>query len=127
MPAPPQDDRPPWFEVGFALLLSTGFATVLAYEVIDGHLAALRAALLGLMGAITIWFVLLFRGAMRNEAWPAVETHWGGLGGGLGGWRVAPAFVYLVGALAFGSLLVAVALQQPPAAGDVAAAAADPR
>jgi hypothetical protein len=38
-----------------------------------------------------------------------VESHWGGLGGGLGGWRVSPQVIYLVVALAFAGMLTALA------------------
>lgn len=43
-----------------------------------------------------------------------LESHWGGLGGGLGGWRVSRALSALLGAIAFASIcaLLAVVLQQ---------------
>jgi hypothetical protein len=39
----------------------------------------------------------------------AVESHWGGLGGGLGGWRVSRPLMFLIGALACAGLTFAVA------------------
>jgi hypothetical protein len=33
-----------------------------------------------------------------------VETHWGGFGGGLRGWRISQSLLYLFGALAFAAL-----------------------
>jgi hypothetical protein len=37
-----------------------------------------------------------------------VETHWGGLGGGLGGWRISRPAIYFVCMLVFGGLFVLV-------------------
>src|SRR5262245_15511353 len=34
-----------------------------------------------------------------------VQSHWGGFGGGLGGWRAAPSLFYFVGAILFGAML----------------------
>jgi hypothetical protein len=42
---------------------------------------------------------------------PHVETHWGGLGGGLGGWRVSASLAYLVAALAFGGMFTAFSMR----------------
>ncbi len=53
-------------------------------------------------------FVRAFR--VADEA-PVVESHWGGYGGGLGGWRVSPAWVYLLGAAACGAVAVAITFQ----------------
>ncbi|MCB9745795.1 MAG: hypothetical protein H6740_24685, partial [Alphaproteobacteria bacterium] len=54
---------------------------------------------------ITLWFLGRLGSSMRDGYWPTLETHWGGLGGGLGGWRASPSLIYLVGALWFGGLL----------------------
>jgi hypothetical protein len=43
-----------------------------------------------------------------------MESHWGGLGGGLGGWRVSNAFVYLVVFAFFGGLAIAAISMAPP-------------
>ena len=54
-----------------------------------------------------IGFLLLeFRRSLNIEA-PRVETHWGGLGGGLGGWRISASLAYLVAAIAFGAMFTA--------------------
>lgn len=69
------------------------------------EMPATRAATLYAFGAATGWFLQRFHATMQQEGWPGMETHWGGLGGGLGGWRVSPSVVYLMGALSFGGLL----------------------
>jgi hypothetical protein len=38
-----------------------------------------------------------------------VQSHWGGFGGGLGGWRAAPSLFYFVGAVLFGVMLTVLA------------------
>jgi len=43
-----------------------------------------------------------------------VETHWGGLGGGLGGWHLSPALGYLILTAVIGGLLVASAVSLVP-------------
>jgi hypothetical protein len=47
----------------------------------------------------------------RGGLW--LETHWGGLGGGLGGWRVSNALVYLVLLGLLGGLAVATISMMP--------------
>src|SRR5437899_610150 len=43
-----------------------------------------------------------------------IESHWGGLGGGLGGWRVSNAIVYLVLLSILGGLVLATATYVVP-------------
>lgn len=43
-----------------------------------------------------------------------VETHWGGLGGGLSGWRVSAPVLYFVLTIVFASLLLATMLLYDP-------------
>jgi hypothetical protein len=40
---------------------------------------------------------------------PAVESHWGGFGGGMGGWRVSPALSYVFAALLLAALVGSIA------------------
>jgi hypothetical protein len=91
----------------------------------DSAAQARRAANADLvfMGGIALLGVctLAFAGLFVRETWRGhsaeVESHWGGFGGGLGGWRVSPSLTYLVCALAFGtmvSVLVARASPAPP-------------
>ena len=98
-PQPPA--KSPLFPVVVAL--TTG---VLLYAAVRlGEIAAIRAATLYAFGAATAWFIHRFHESMQQEGWPGLETHWGGLGGGLGGWRVSPSVIYLLGALSFGGIL----------------------
>jgi hypothetical protein len=53
------------------------------------------------------FIVMLIRGLSRGYS-PEIASHWGGFGGGVGGWRISPTIVYLIGALFFGSLLALV-------------------
>ena len=106
-----------------ATLADLVFLAALVWGVKHTELSAVRAGLLFVLGSLTMWFAALFSLAMRASHWPAVETQWGGLGGGIGGWRVSPAFIYLFGTLAFGSLLTVIALQPPPTPPADAAAA----
>lgn len=65
---------------------------------------------------VAVSFTLFLTGAyflhlfVRNalEEPPAIETHWGGFGGGLGGLRVSPSLLFLVVALVVGAMAVMV-------------------
>lgn len=83
-----------------------------AYFVMYGHgtleLVKLeqQSLLLLLFGGLTALFaVIFFIAVLRGDA-PLVETHWGGIGGSLGGWRLSKSLVYFLGALAFGAMAV---------------------
>ena len=106
-----------------AALLFIALGGTLVFAVIRGELTAVRAAALALLGALTLWCAAAFFAAMRDGRWPAVETHWGGLGGGLGGWRAAPSLVYLMATLGFGAMFTAAALGKDTAASAAAATA----
>jgi hypothetical protein len=66
------------------------------------------AALIGLITSVG-------RGSDHGKPALWIETHWGGLGGGLGGWRVSQALAYLLLAAIMGGLLVAAAVGLRPA------------
>jgi hypothetical protein len=73
--------------------------------------ALVLAAVIGVMIflAAGVYFATQrFLGAERGQPF-GVESHWGGLGGGLGGWRVSPQVIYLVAALVFAGMLTALA------------------
>lgn len=112
---PPRD--PMW--PSLALLVFLGW---LGLATVQGEIDAWLGGKLFLLATITLWFLGRLGASMREGAWPTLETHWGGLGGGLGGWRASPALIYLVGALWFGGLLAYTAQGDAPAAGDAAAA-----
>jgi hypothetical protein len=60
---------------------------------------------LGIVAAITLILFFQFVEEMRKGSETGIETHWGGFGGGLGGWSISRPLVYLLAALAFGCLL----------------------
>jgi hypothetical protein len=62
------------------------------------------------LGLLMVVFLCLsvMRGWRDNR--PQFEGHWGGLGGGVGGWRISHSFIYLVLALAMGILGTSIAI-----------------
>jgi hypothetical protein len=66
----------------------------------------LRAVSVGIIAILVLWFFVSFAESLRREGSPTIESHWGGLGGGIGGWRLSLSLVYLLGLIAFGLLLV---------------------
>lgn len=68
---------------------------------LDGLYATVVA---GVMLAVAIWFGFLLVSELRRGGPVAIESSWGGFGGGLGGWRLSPGFVYLLGVLVFGAM-----------------------
>jgi hypothetical protein len=61
-----------------------------------GELSASLATLLAVLGGLTVWFIGLFLRAVDADGPPHVETHWGGLGGGIGGWSLSSSLIYLI-------------------------------
>jgi hypothetical protein len=66
------------------------------------------------LGGVAVILLGIFVYLLMTGESVYLESHWGGLGGGLGGWRVSRALSALLGAIAFASLcvLLAVVLQQ---------------
>jgi|WetSurMetagenome_2_1015567.scaffolds.fasta_scaffold1048620_1 hypothetical protein len=62
------------------------------------------------LGGVTAILLGLFIFLLIRGQSVSLDTHWGGLGGGLGGWRVSPALAALLGAIAFASLCVLLAV-----------------
>jgi hypothetical protein len=83
-------------------------AAEIAYSQITvWHNVALTFLALG-----TLIFLVLFVAANQRGIFPAIESHWGGLGGGLGGWQMSSSLSYLIGAVVFGILFSVVILQE---------------
>ncbi len=59
--------------------------------------------------AVALSLLFYQRAVMRDEALSAT-SHWGGLGGGIGGWRVSTALVTFVGAVFMWALAAALAI-----------------
>lgn len=52
----------------------------------------------------TTYFLFLFAQRLEQGGPPEIETHWGGIGGGLGGWRMSRSLGYLLVAMALAAL-----------------------
>jgi hypothetical protein len=52
----------------------------------------------------TTYFLFLFVQRLEQGGPPEIETHWGGIGGGLGGWRMSRSLGYLLVALGLSAL-----------------------
>lgn len=81
-------------------------------------MGVLIAQYIALAGKIAVLVVLGFWGkqcfqklsASLNQP-PSLESSWGGLGGGLGGWKMSPSLTWLIMALLTTVLFAGVALQ----------------
>jgi len=77
-----------------------------------GQISFARAALViafSVLAVVTGW--LAIERASANDI--GVQSHWGGLGGGLGGWRISPVIVLSVLALGFAGAAVSVVFEPP--------------
>jgi hypothetical protein len=75
-----------------------------------------KAALIAFFAGLAVWFFTRFADSIQVDGAPHIESHWGGLGGGVGGWRISSSLVYLAGAIAFGIiLLLVIEPPKPPA------------
>jgi hypothetical protein len=54
---------------------------------------------LALLALGTLIFLSLFVQRLQLGGAPQIETHWGGIGGGLGGWRMSSSLGYLLVAI----------------------------
>jgi hypothetical protein len=80
-------------------------------------LSALSAPVVGtLLLIVAIVFAGLLVYEVSRGGAVSIESSWGGFGGGLGGCRVSPAFVYLVIVIVFGSMSSMAILQSQKAA-----------
>jgi hypothetical protein len=57
-----------------------------------------------MVGTGTVMFLVLFVRAVSRGIAPGVESHWGGLGGGLSGWQISLSLTYFIGSVIFGVL-----------------------
>lgn len=76
---------------------------------------------LGVLGLGTIVFLLLFVRMAERGISLQVESNWGGIGGGMAGWRVSPSLTYFAATAIFGVLFAIFVFQlERPAAGGTA-------
>ncbi|WP_416896262.1 MAG: hypothetical protein ACMVY4_12010 [Minwuia sp.] len=89
----------------------------LVLDKLSGASSAVALLLGGLaLGSFWVFVWLLLRGEPVG-----IESHWGGIGGGVGGWRVTAPLVFLLLTLFFGgatAAVVAVDAAKPAAAPD---------
>src|SRR5689334_19618338 len=64
------------------------------------------ALVVALLLFLTLSLVNLMIGELRRGDVPRIESHWGGFGGGLGGWQISRSLVYLIASLGFAILAV---------------------
>jgi hypothetical protein len=136
--APPQGgqaeeaDRAALSPLSIAVVVATAAAMAIAVlaGVRSGDLPVSRAILTLVCGALTLLVAIYAMEAIRTGEGLIVESHWGGLGGGLGGWRASASAVLVVllllllGGTATLSLMtpdVVLALAAKPGSGEAAA------
>jgi hypothetical protein len=93
------------------LTVFMAYVSLLYFAASIREITILGAGIMALLGGLTLWFAKRFIDSMRFDGPPRVDSHWGGLGGGLGGWRLSASLVYLIGACAFGVLVTVTALR----------------
>jgi hypothetical protein len=83
---------------GTTLVSAAKLSAIKSTSVIGWNMAALTwpraGSLLFALGAGL--FLLLFIADVRRGGSPRIESHWGGIGGGLGGWRLSRSLSYLL-------------------------------
>lgn len=77
-----------------------------AFDLAQRLVLAAYAVVLLLLLAGTVALVVLMVTHMKHGDLPGIQTHWGGLGGGLGGWQASRSLACLLGAVTFASLFV---------------------
>jgi hypothetical protein len=65
------------------------------------------------VGFGTVHFLILFLQLLQEGDTPQIESHWGGIGGGLGGWRMSRSLGYLLVAAALTVLFTVFLLRFP--------------
>ena len=108
----PQARRPGWLQALAPSVLILALAGFLGFAAYRHELSASMAALLAFLGGLTAWFLVLFLRAVDTEGPPQFETNWGGLGGGLGGWRFSASLIYLICAFVVGTVVFVLILAQ---------------
>jgi len=84
----------------------TGVLSVVLYAARSQLISVVWGAYLGLISAMLGLSFLFFVRSMQKDDRLSIESNWGGLGGGLGGWRVSSALTFLlISAALFGALI----------------------
>jgi hypothetical protein len=93
-----------------ALPLSTTIITI------DG-IRLWHGLALGMLALGTLTFLILFVRMVERGVSPQVESNWGGIGGGMGGWRLSTSLTYLAAAAVFGVILAVLVYSLESSAG----------
>jgi hypothetical protein len=80
-------------------LLHCALLTLLGLAIYKHEITYLEAALLAVLGGPVLGFSWVFSSSVIKDGPPQIESNWGGLGGGFGGWRLSESFAYLLCAL----------------------------
>jgi hypothetical protein len=84
--------------------------TTITRVVVDG-VQLWHGVALGILAVGTVVFLALFVLMLQRGVSARFESHWGGIGGGVGGWWMSPSLTYLVAAAVFGVLFAILVLQ----------------
>jgi hypothetical protein len=79
---------------------------LLLMDVIHKGSGYAKAGVVSLLASLTLWFLIHFAREIELDGNLHIESHLGGLGGGVGGFRISRSILHLVGAICFGVLLV---------------------
>jgi hypothetical protein len=84
-------------ETGSVITKSTAAAAT--FQTPHNILSIFWIGALVLLGLGALIFLILFVERVQRGGAPKIETHWGGIGGGLGGWRMSSSLGYLIVAI----------------------------
>jgi hypothetical protein len=102
----PPANRASSTRTGASTLQTAGSEASRAFEVFDMPLSTARIVVLTVVGiGAMLFFVLFIFGVVTGDV-PRMESHWGGLGGGLGGWELSASLSFLIAALVLSGLFV---------------------
>ena len=108
-----------WGMSGWLFMMGTAAAIgFIGYAVYLQAISLIHAAYLILLCTLLAASLMLFLAAIAQEGRISIESNWGGLGGGLGGWRVSSSLTFLCSTAALFALLV-MAVSAEPAAPDL--------
>jgi hypothetical protein len=97
-----------WVPVALILAMVVFLGLAVHYH----EVSASMAALVIFTGGLAAWFLVLFLQAVDTDGPPQFETNWGGLGGGLGGWRFSASLIYLICSFVTGAIVFVVFLHR---------------
>ncbi len=113
--------------LGLTVIAWVGFCTGIVYALILGEFDSFAtAAVLLLLGTLAVGFAAFAARALAHGRPVQVEGHWGGLGGGLGGWRISQPMIFLVLTIIFAGSTATVLIKAGPEPPEVTSGDAEP-